>query len=72
MSNIRPEFAVIVSGWMLIDDFDYLTEKIEAAAAWAKSNTLNNAEAATIKLMVEQQVIMGFARGDFYDILKLI
>ncbi len=37
MTDIRDGFREIVTGWMLVDDFDDLTDRIERAAEWAKA-----------------------------------
>lgn len=64
--NLRDGFADIVSGWMLVDDFADLTERIERAAEWMKENgPLNEDEDGTIKLMIEAQIARGIRRGDF-------
>lgn len=54
---MRDGFREIVSGWMLIDDFDDLTDRIERAAEWAESNgPLLPDEEATIGFMIECRV----------------
>lgn len=64
--QIRDGFREIVSGWMLVDDFDDLTDRIERSAEWAKENgPLLPDEAATVKFMIESQVARGISRGDF-------
>jgi len=64
--NLRPGFADIVDGWMLVDDFDDLTDRIERAAIWTKENgPLNEDEDATISFMIEAQIARGIRRGDF-------
>jgi hypothetical protein len=57
---MRDGFREITSGWMLIDDFDDLTDRIERAAEWTKQNgPLEPDEAATVKLMIEAQIARG-------------
>jgi hypothetical protein len=64
--NLRPGFHEITSGWMLIDDFDDLTDRIERLAAWKNANgPLTDDEQATVSFMIECQVARGIARGDF-------
>jgi hypothetical protein len=63
---MRDGFHEIVSGWMIIDDFDDLTERIERAAEWTEANgPLQPDEEATVKLMIESQIARGIRRGDF-------
>lgn len=63
---MREGFSDIVSGWMLIDDFDDLTRRIEEASEWTKTNgPLEPDEQATIGLMIQAQVARGIRRGDF-------
>ena len=58
---MREGLGEIVSGWMLIDDFDDLTDRIERAAEWTKEHgPLRDDEAATIRLMIECQIARGF------------
>lgn len=64
--NLREGFRDIVDGWMLIDDFADLTDRIERAAEWTKANgPLQPDESATIKFMIECQIARGIERGDF-------
>ncbi len=59
---MRDGFRDIVSGWMLQSGIGPLTDRIEEAAAWTKTNgPLEPDEQATIRLMIECQ----FARGGF-------
>lgn len=63
---MRPGFQEIVSGWMLVDDFDHLTDRIERSAEWAVANgPLEEDESATARMMVARLIAMGIARGDF-------
>lgn len=58
--NMRAGFCEIVNGWMLIDDFDDLTDRIERIAAWTKTNgPLLPDEQATIAFMIECQIARG-------------
>lgn len=63
---MRDGFHEIASGWMLVDDFHELTDRIERLAAWTKLNgPLEPDEYATVALMIESQVARGIRRGDF-------
>lgn len=58
--NLRPGFAAIASGWLLIDDFDALTECIETLADWTRANSpLTDDEQATVRLMIDRQIAIG-------------
>jgi hypothetical protein len=62
----RDGFSDIAAGWMMIDDFDDLTERIERLAEWTKANgPLRPVEAATVKFMIESQIARGIRRGHF-------
>jgi hypothetical protein len=64
--EMRDGFRAIVDGWMLVDDFDDLTDRIERAADWTKANSpLQPDEQATIGFMIECQIARGMSRGDF-------
>jgi hypothetical protein len=64
--DLRDGFREIVAGWMLVDDFDDLTDRIERSAEWAKANgPLLPDEVATVKMMIETQVAKAIRRGDF-------
>jgi hypothetical protein len=57
---MRSEFRDIVSGWLLTNDFDALTEIIERAAEWTKSNgPLLPKEQAIVMMMIERQIAFG-------------
>jgi hypothetical protein len=63
---MRQGFLDIVSGWMLIDDFDDLTDRIERAGEWAAVNRpLTEDESATVAPMIESQIARAVRRGDF-------
>lgn len=63
---MREGFRAIVSGWTTIDDFDDLTDRIERAARFAdRHGPLEADEQATVRMMIEAQVVRGIARGDF-------
>ena len=63
---MRAGFHEISSGWMLIDDFDDLTDRIERLAVWTAANEpLQPDESATIELMIKSQIARGIERGDF-------
>jgi len=54
---MRDGFREIVSGWMLIDGTDDLTDRIERVAEWTEANgPLEPDEEATIALMIEAQI----------------
>jgi hypothetical protein len=60
MMDMRDEFREITNGWTLISGIDDLTDRIERAAAWMKANVpLLPDEEATIKLMIEAQIVRG-------------
>jgi hypothetical protein len=62
--SCRPEFSAIVAGWSLTISLADITEKIEAAVAWAEANgPLNAAEEVTILLMVEFQLACAEEEG---------
>lgn len=57
---MRDGFRDIVSGWMLIDDFDDLTDRIERSAEWTKVNgPLEPDEQATAEFMIKAQIARG-------------
>lgn len=71
--QVRDGFREIVSGWMLVDDFDDLTDRIERSAVWAKEHApLLPDEQATVKCMIETQFARGLSRGDFDDLRRLM
>lgn len=58
--NLRQGFRDIVDGWIVIDDFDDLTDRIERTAEWAKANgPLSPDEQATVRLMIRAQIARG-------------
>lgn len=62
--TIRPEFAEIVSGWMLIDGMNDLTERIERAAEWTKQNgPLLPVEEITVKMMIIKSLRAALRNG---------
>lgn len=64
--TVRPGFAEISSGWMIVDCFQELSDRIDRLARWQKVNgPLNDTEKATIELMIESQIVRGIRRGDF-------
>jgi hypothetical protein len=61
--NVRPGFREITDGWMLVNDFDAVTDRIERLAEWAKANSpLQPDEAATVRMMIDAQTALA---GDF-------
>ena len=57
---MRAEFDEITSGWTLISGMDDLTERIERAADWTKTNgSLEPDEQARIGPMIESQIARG-------------
>jgi hypothetical protein len=53
---------------MLISGVDALTERIEQAAEWTRVNgPLQPDEEATIKLMIETQIALGYEDVDLFD-----
>jgi len=70
---MRGDFRDIVGGWMLVDDFDDVTERIERAAKWAKANgPLLPDETATIGWMIKAQFARGLRQGFFADVRRLL
>lgn len=64
--DTRDGFKAIADGWMLVDDFDELTDRIERLGEWTKVNgPLLPDEESTVRLMIESQIAKGIARGDF-------
>lgn len=58
--ELRPGFGAIADGWLLVDDFNDLTRRIEALATWTKENgPLTQDEERTIRLMIERQIELG-------------
>lgn len=54
---MRDGFNAITSGWTLHDDFQDITDRIEAIAAWTKVNgPLQLDEAKTVRLLIEVQI----------------
>lgn len=63
--NMRDGFRDIVDGWTLISGMGDLTDRIERAAEWTKLNgPLQPDEEATIKLMIEAQIVRGGFSGE--------
>lgn len=55
--NLRDGFREIADGWMLVDDRDDLTNRIERLAEWTKMNApLTEDEHVTVKFMIESQI----------------
>lgn len=66
---MRDGFREIVGGWMIIDDFDDLTERIERAVEWTAINgPLQPDEEATVRMMIESQIARGI--GDFEPYIR--
>lgn len=58
---MRDGFHLISAGWMLVDDLDDLTDRIERLAEWTKANApLETDEELTVKLMFESQIAREF------------
>lgn len=66
---MRDGFREAVKGWMLTDDVEGVGEYIEASARWVKENggeaALEDDERATVRMMIECQIVRGVKRGDF-------
>lgn len=64
-------FNEIVSGWMLVDDFDELTDRIEKLGDLVKRGgglaLCSDLQRATIHMMIQTQVAKGIRQGDFED-----
>lgn len=75
--TVRPEgfdgrWDEVVSGWLLINDFADVTERIEKLADMMKADDvkledLTDLQRGTVKLMVERQIFLGIEQGDFDD-----
>lgn len=62
----------IVDGWLLISDFDDVTDRIERLAKLMRDNGvtlehLDERQRGTSRMMIERQIGMGVMRGDFAD-----
>jgi hypothetical protein len=58
--KLREGFRAIVAGWMLIDNWNALTERIERVASWVRENgPLEPDEASIMEMMIENQIAMG-------------
>jgi len=63
---MRDGFRETISGWTLIHDVEALGDRIQEAADWEVENgPLEDDERATVRLMIETQVVWGIRRGDF-------
>lgn len=67
----RQAFDAITMGWGS-DDFDTLGLRIEESARWMTENgesvdQLRPGERKIVKAMIERQIRMGIAQGDFED-----
>lgn len=61
---IRARFAEIVDGYLLIDSFDDITDRIERLAEWAKANgPLTFDEHRTVAFMIEIQIARAKKEG---------
>jgi hypothetical protein len=59
---MREGFREITSGWMLIDDFDDLTDRIERLARWTKAiGPLEPDEKVTFEMMIQVQIARGMS-----------
>jgi hypothetical protein len=65
--NLRPGFQEIASRWMLSDDLDELTDRIERLATWSETNgPLTNDEQATVLRMIEAQIALAPEISDLF------
>jgi hypothetical protein len=57
---LRPGFAEISSGWMLVYTFEEVTDRIERLAKWSEANNpVTPFEYKTVQLMIEAQMVLG-------------
>jgi len=57
MADMREGFREITAGWMMVNTFDDVTDRIERVAKWMRTNgPLLPDEDATIKYMIECQI----------------
>jgi hypothetical protein len=65
--NLRDGFRDIVSGHLLVDSFDAVTDIIEESAKWVDANggleACTDDERATIKFMIERQMALAEREG---------
>ena len=66
------DFRELVAGWMLVDDFDELTDRIDAVSALMKREgikleDLDDLQRPTVRMMIESLVARGVKNGDFSD-----
>jgi len=60
---MRAEFREIVHGWMLTNELEALSARIERASAWARlHDPLMPDEEATLKMMRDAQLVRGIVR----------
>lgn len=63
---MRDEFAAIISGWTLVDGFDFISKKLEEVSIWADQNKpLQPDEEKTIELMIQCQIARGIEEFGF-------
>lgn len=63
--ELRPGFQDIATGWLLVDDFHDLTDRIERLATWSSANgPLTADEHATVAMMIDRQILLG---PEIYD-----
>lgn len=67
MADLRDAFLDISSGWMLIDSYDDITDRIERLAALTKSlggvEALTDDERATVRYLIEVQFVRAAREG---------
>lgn len=57
---MREGFREITAGWMLVSGIADLTDRLERAAEWTKTNgPLEADEQATIEIMIKAQIARG-------------
>lgn len=74
MARLRDGFAEIASGWMLVDSFADVTDRIERLGRWTTANggydALTEDELATVSLMIRTQFVRGAREG--VDVVALL
>lgn len=67
MSEMRPDFADIVRGWTLRDDFDDLFDRLarldQLVGRTGGEAAMNEHELATVKFMIQACFVRGMREG---------
>jgi hypothetical protein len=61
---MRDEFKEVISGWMLVNTYAAVTERIEEVAEWTKAHgPLWPDEEKTVQFMIEVQIALAEEEG---------